>query len=65
MNPVILPGTVTIVRQVTEPSTRKFYVTETEPHTDEALLCYVEANPYLWGRVDRVGGQVCVVKYTS
>lgn len=64
-NPIALPGTITILRQITEPSVRKYYVNETEPHTDDALLNYVGANVYLWGRVDRFGDQICVVRYTS
>ena len=64
-NPIILPGTVKVLRESVEPSVRKFYIEETEPHTDQALLDYVGYKPYLGGRVDRYGSSVCVVRYTS
>jgi hypothetical protein len=63
---VVLPGAVTLLRQQTEPSVRKYYIRESVPHTDKALLEYCGYNEYLGGRVERDrGGEICVVRYTS
>ena len=65
MNSIILPNTVIAKPLRSEPSVRRYLITETEPHTDAALMAYCDCDPYLGGRVERDGGRIVVVRYTS
>lgn len=69
MNPVILPGTVELVRELLQlrgESQRTFVVLEKEPHTDSALIAYCRGEKHNFGgHVDRYSNETHVTVYTK